>query len=61
MAPGQKSELNQDKKTDLNDALTYLELLNDNTTVDAITVFKTGAVCTYWPYLTSKNWLIHFR
>ncbi|XP_066150258.1 sterol regulatory element-binding protein 1 isoform X1 [Euwallacea fornicatus] len=44
VAPGQKSELNQDKKTDLNDALTYLELLNDNTAVDAITVFKTGSV-----------------
>ncbi|CAG9766585.1 unnamed protein product [Ceutorhynchus assimilis] len=42
VAPGQKSELNHDKKTDLNDALTYLELLNDNTSIDAVTVFKTG-------------------
>ncbi|XP_019761748.2 sterol regulatory element-binding protein 1 isoform X2 [Dendroctonus ponderosae] len=40
VSPGQKSELSQDKKTDLNDALTYLELLNDNTTVEAATVFQ---------------------
>ncbi|KAL1509606.1 hypothetical protein ABEB36_004316 [Hypothenemus hampei] len=44
VAPGQKNELNQDKKTDLNDALTYLELLNDNTVVDAVAVFKTGEI-----------------
>lgn len=42
VAPGQKSDLSQDKKTDLNDALTYLDLLNDNITLDARTVFKVG-------------------
>ncbi|XP_050303830.1 sterol regulatory element-binding protein 1 [Anthonomus grandis grandis] len=50
VAPGQKSELNQDKKTDLTDALTYIDLLNDNTMVDAVTVFKIKEPC-YRDYL----------
>ncbi|KAJ8944998.1 hypothetical protein NQ318_010200 [Aromia moschata] len=39
VSPGQKSETNQDKKTDINDALKYIELLRDNVVVDARTVF----------------------
>lgn len=45
VSPGQKSELSQDKKTDLNDALTYLELLNDNSIVEAATVFQKSSTC----------------
>ncbi|XP_072385762.1 sterol regulatory element-binding protein 1 [Diabrotica undecimpunctata] len=38
LTPGQKNDT-QDKKTDINDALMYLELLKDNVAVDARTVF----------------------
>lgn len=40
VAPGQK---NDEKKTDLNDALTYIQLLRDNVTMDARTVFNSAS------------------
>lgn len=39
LAPGQKSENGQEKRTDVSDALIYIDLLRDNVTVDAKTVF----------------------
>ncbi|XP_076274163.1 sterol regulatory element binding protein [Rhynchophorus ferrugineus] len=66
VAPGQKNELCQDKKTDLNDVLTYLGLLNDNITVDPKTIFKTGGIAyqdhvAYWwgTFISiACNWLL---
>lgn len=40
VAPGQK---NEDKKTDLNDALVYIQLLRDNVTMDARTIFNSAS------------------
>lgn len=44
LAPGQKSEENQEKKTEIMDALKYIELLKENVTVDARTVFGANSV-----------------
>ncbi|KAJ8979872.1 hypothetical protein NQ317_008522 [Molorchus minor] len=47
VSPGQKSENNPDKKTDINDALKYIDLLRDSVEVDARTVFGAypGEIC----------------
>lgn len=67
VAPGQKSELNQDKKTDLHDALTYIDLLNNNVMIDVRTVFKAGDTVFYHDHVAewwgtvitiACNWLL---
>lgn len=39
LSPGQKLENGEPKKNDIRDALFYMDLLKDNITVDAKTVF----------------------
>ncbi|KAJ8913438.1 hypothetical protein NQ315_017182 [Exocentrus adspersus] len=47
LSPGQKSENSQDKKTDISDALTYIELLQESMSVDAKAVFGSTAAHNY--------------
>ncbi|KAG5883119.1 hypothetical protein JTB14_011522 [Gonioctena quinquepunctata] len=47
LSPGQKSETNQDKRTDISDALMYIELLRDNVAVDARTMFDASSEQCY--------------
>ncbi|XP_018580011.1 sterol regulatory element-binding protein 1 isoform X2 [Anoplophora glabripennis] len=47
LSPGQKSENGQDKKTDISDALAYIDLLSDSTNVDAKTIFGSSAGQSY--------------
>lgn len=43
LSPGQKSENGQDKKTDIGDALEYIDLLTDSMNIDAKNVFGSHA------------------
>nr|CAH7720133.1 unnamed protein product [Callosobruchus chinensis] len=48
LSPGHKNDSSSDKKTDsISDALIYLELLKDDVSVDAKTVFGTNSVQSY--------------
>ncbi|XP_057662115.1 sterol regulatory element-binding protein 1 [Diorhabda carinulata] len=47
ITPGQKIDSNQDKKTDISEALMYIELLKDNVAVDARTVFGASSENCY--------------
>ncbi|CAH1111699.1 unnamed protein product [Psylliodes chrysocephalus] len=67
LAPGQKSENGQEKRTDVSDALIYIDLLRDNVTVDAKTVFGASSeqshqdkVAQWWMTFLSVacHWLL---
>nr|XP_023025078.1 sterol regulatory element-binding protein 1 [Leptinotarsa decemlineata] len=56
LSPGQKNDSNPDKRTDICDALSYIELLQDNVTVDARTVFGENSDQCY-QYQVAQWWM----
>ncbi|XP_060530228.1 sterol regulatory element-binding protein 1 [Cylas formicarius] len=58
LAPGQKSELKQDKKTDLKDVLIYIDLLNDNITIDPKMLFCSENYYDYQDHVA--HWWANF-